>query len=162
MSSVITPFYVGALDPVPKSYYTGFSDKFDQDSAWWAFNFVANWAGLKYSYIIKDIKEKQSELELEEIESLKVMDQEALKVYKEDPVKARKMLTEYSKTQANKVVKEWWELAWKLVSKYSDGYVNEPGKMAQEVGYTKEWYDKSEWKNGPTKYPEPKVVHPGD
>ncbi len=53
-------------------------------------------------------------------------------------------------------------LAWKLVAKYSDGYVNEPGKMAQEVGYTKEWYDKSEWKNGPTKYPEPKVVHPGD
>ncbi len=161
MSTVITPFYVG-VDSIAKPYYTGFSDKFDQDSAWWAFNFVANWAVLKYSYIIKDIKQKQSELELEEIESLKVMDQEALKVYKEDPVKARKMLTEYSKTQANKVVKEWWELAWKLVAKYSDGYVNEPDKMAQEVGYPEEWYKRSEWKNGPIKYERPDVVHPGD
>jgi len=51
------------------------------------------------------------------------------------------MLTEYSKTQANIVVKEWWELAWRLVAKYSDGYVNEPSKMAQEVGYPKEWYE---------------------
>ncbi len=161
MSTVITPFYVG-VDSIAKPYYTGFSDKFDQQSAWWAFNFVANWATLKYSYIIKDIKEKQSELELEEIESLKVMDEEALKIYKEDPAKAREMLTEYSKTQANKVVKEWWELAWKLVAKYSDGYVNEPGKMAQEVGYPEEWYKRSEWKNGPTKYEKPKKMHPGD
>ncbi|MEA3456895.1 MAG: C69 family dipeptidase, partial [Campylobacterota bacterium] len=118
MSTVITPFYVG-VNSIAKPYYTGFSDKFDQQSAWWAFNFVANWAALKYSYIIKDIKQKQSELELEEIESLKAMDEEALKVYKKDPKKAREMLTEYSKTQANRVVKEWWELAWKLVAKYS-------------------------------------------
>ena len=162
MSSVITPFYVGVDNPVPAPYYTGFSDKFDQQSAWWAFNFVANWAALKYSYIIKDIKEKQSELELEEIESITAMDARVLKVYKEDPAKARQMLTEYSHTQASRVAKEWWELAWKLVAKYSDGYVNEPGKMAQEVGYPEEWYKKSEWKNGPIKYPKPKVVHPGD
>jgi len=162
MSSVITPFYVGVDNPVPAPYYTGFSDKFDQESAWWAFNFVANWAALKYSYIIKDIKEKQSELELEEVESLKAMDETALKIYKEDPAKAREMLTEYSQIQASKVAKEWWELAWKLVAKYSDGYVNEPGKMAQEVGYPEEWYDKSEWKNGPIKYTKPKVLHPGD
>ncbi|RLA70427.1 MAG: dipeptidase, partial [Epsilonproteobacteria bacterium] len=162
MSSVITPFYAGADNPVPAPYYTGFSDKLDQESAWWAFNFVANWAALKYSYIIKDIKEKQSELELEELKSIKAMDKTALKVYKEDPAKVREILTEYSQTQASRVAKEWWELAWKLVAKYSDGYVNEPGKMAQEVGYPDEWYKHSEWKNGPIKYSKPKVVHPGD
>ncbi len=161
MSTVITPFYVG-VDSIAKPYYTGYSDKFDQQSAWWAFNFVANWAALKYSYIIKDIKEKQSELELEEIESLKAMDEAALKIYKKDPAKARKILTQYSRTQANKVVKEWWELAWKLVAKYSDGYVNEPGKMAQEVGYPGAWYKQSEWKNGPTRYGKPKKMYPGD
>ncbi|RLA79676.1 MAG: hypothetical protein DRG78_12475 [Epsilonproteobacteria bacterium] len=62
-------------------------------------------------------------------------------ISKEDLIKAKQMLTEYSKTQANIVVKEWWELAWRLVAKYSDGYVNEPSKMAQEVGYPKEWYE---------------------
>jgi len=41
------------------------------------------------------------------------------------------------------------------VAKYSDGYVNEPNKMAQEVGYPKEWYEKSNWKNGPTQYKKP-------
>jgi len=161
MSTVITPFYVG-VDSIAKPYHTGFSDKFDQQSAWWAFNFVANWAALKYSYIIKDIKDKQSELELEEIESIKKMDEMALKAYKKDPVKARQMLTEYSKIQANRIVKDWWKLAWKLVAKYSDGYVNEPGKMAQEVGYPEEWYRRSEWKNGPIKYERPGTLHPGD
>jgi len=161
MSSVITPFYVG-IDSIAKPYHTGFSDKFDQQSAWWAFNFVANWAALKYSYIIKDIVQKQSELELEEIQSIQKMDKRALELYKKDPQKVKEMLTEYSNTQANKVVKEWWELAWRLVAKYSDGYVNEPGKMAQEVGYPEAWYKSSEWKNGPTSYEKPKKMHAGD
>jgi hypothetical protein len=50
------------------------------------------------------------------------------------------------------IVKDWWKFAWILVARYDDGYVNAPGKMAQEVGYPKGWYDKSEWHNGPTTY----------
>lgn len=161
MSTVITPFYVG-IDSVAEPYHTGFSDKFDQKSAWWSFNFVANWAALKYSYIIEDIKQKQDELELAALESVKKMDEEALKLYKENPQKIVSLLTQFSKTQANKVVDEWWQLAWRLVAKYSDGYVNEPGKMAQEVGYPKKWYEKSQWPNGPTKYEKPHHLQPGD
>ncbi len=162
MSSVITPFYVGAHDPVPRPYYTGFSDKFDQESVWWAFNFVANWAGLKYSYIIKDIKEEQKELELVAIEGTKAIEKRALEVYENDPAKVKIMLAEFSHNNAMNIYQNWWALAWKLVAKYSDGYVNEPGNMAQEVGYPKVWYKSSEWKNGPTKYEKPKKIHPGD
>ncbi|BAF71844.1 dipeptidase [Sulfurovum sp. NBC37-1] len=162
MSSVITPFYVGAHDPVPKPYYTGFSDKFDQESVWWAFNFVANWAAIKYSYIIQDIKEKQNELELAAIEGTKAIEKSALEVYKKDPEQAKAMLSEFSRNTAMNVYRTWWKLAWKLVAKYSDGYVNEPGKMAQEVGYPKAWYKRSEWKNGPIRYEKPKKMHPGD
>ncbi len=154
MSTVISPFYVG-VNSISKSYHTGFSDKFDQQSAWWSFNFVANWAAIKYSYIIQDIKEKQDELELEAVESIKKMDKEALALHRKDPEKARDMLTEYSMTHADKVVGEWWALAWRLVAKYSDGYVNEPGKMAQEVGYPEAWYKQAEWKDGPTTYKQP-------
>ena len=161
MSTVITPFYVG-IDSISKPYYTGFSNKFDQKSAWWAFNFVANWAAIKYSYVIKDVKEKQSELELSAVESLKEMDKLALKTYDKNPQKAKEILTEFSKTKADTVVEEWWSLAWRLVAKYSDGYVNEDEKMAQEVGYPKEWYKNSEWKNGPTQYEKPKNINPGD
>ena len=160
MSTVIAPFYVG-VDAIAKPYYTGFSDKFDQQSAWWAFNFVANWAAIKYSYIIQDIKQKQDELELSALESTRAMDETARKLYIKNPEKARKMLTEFSQTQANRVVDEWWGLAWRLVAKYSDGYVNEPGKMAQEVGYPQSWYKKSEWPNGPVQYKKPRG-HPHD
>ena len=36
---------------------------FDRSSAWWAFNFVSNWANLKYNYMIKDINAEQKRIE---------------------------------------------------------------------------------------------------
>lgn len=154
MTTCYVPFYVGATS-IAKPYYTCDTTKFSQDSAWWAFNFVANWAGLKYSYMLKDIQAKQAEIEQAEFESVKAMDKEALALYQKDPEKARELLTAFSKNQANQVVKIWWSLAWDLVARYDDGYVNEPGKMAQEVGYPKEWYQQSNWPKGPTSYAKP-------
>ena len=151
MSTCYVPFYVGVTS-IAEPYYTCNTSEFSEDSAWWAFNFVANWAGLKYSYMIEDIKQMQNEIEIEELESIKEMDKQALALYKEDPDKVPELLTQYCITQANQVVKDWWKLAWRLVARYDDGYINEPEKMAQEVGYPKDWYDKSEWLNGPTSY----------
>ena len=151
MSTCYVPFYIGVTS-IAKPYYTCDTSAFSQNSAWWAFNFVANWAGLKYSYMIKDIQEKQEEIELAELESVKKMDKQALEVYKKNPAKARDLLTEFSKNQAGQVVKSWWDFAWLLVARYDDGYVNAPGKMAQEVGYPDEWYKKSKWPDGPTTY----------
>jgi dipeptidase len=151
MSTAYVPFYVG-VTRIAKPYYTVDTSNFSQDSAWWAFNFVANWAGLKYSYMIKDIRQKQDEIELAALESIKEMDRNALALYKQDPAKVAPLLTEYCETQANQVVAEWWKLAWELVARYDDGYVNAPGKMAQEVGYPKDWYEKTDWSNGPTSY----------
>jgi len=91
MSTVLTPFYVG-IESIPKSYYTGLSDKFNQKSAWWAFNFVANWAGLKYSYIIKDIKQKQQELESQAFKGVKLTDKKALALYKKVQKKRKNYL----------------------------------------------------------------------
>ena len=151
MSTCYVPFYTG-VSSIAASYYTCDTTAFSQDSAWWAFNFVANWAGLKYSYIIKDIQQKQDEIEYALIESIKEIDKQALALYKEDPQKAQELLTTYCKTQANQVVEEWWNLAWNLVARYDDGYVNAPEEMAQEVGYPEYWYGKAEWPNGPTSY----------
>lgn len=154
MSTAYVPFYAG-VTRIAKPYYTVDTSAFSQDSAWWAFNFVANWAGLKYSYMIKDIQQKQDEIELAALESIKEMDKRALALHKEDPEKVPPLLTEYCETQANQVVGEWWKLAWDLVARYDDGYINAPEKMAQEVGYPKDWYEKSEWPNGPTSYKKP-------
>ncbi|MBU4394064.1 MAG: C69 family dipeptidase [Proteobacteria bacterium] len=157
MSTAYVPFYVG-VTRIAKPYYTVDTTAFSQDSAWWAFNFVANWAGLKYSYIIKDIQQKQDEIELAALFSIEEMDKQAVALYKQDPAKVPPLLTEYCETQANQVVKDWWKLAWELVARYDDGYVNAPEKMAQEVGYPKEWYEKSEWSNGPKSYKKLKSI----
>ncbi len=154
MTTSYVPFYVGVTD-IAKPYYTVDTTTFSQDSAWWAFNFVANWAGLKYSYMLKDIQQKQDELELAALESIKEMDKTALALYQKDPAKVPPLLTRYCETQANMVVSEWWKLAWNLVAKYDDGYINAPQKMAQEVGYPDDWYQASEWKNGPKSYAKP-------
>jgi dipeptidase len=151
MSTCYVPFYTGVTS-IAAPYYTCDTTVFSQESAWWAFNFVANWAGLKYSYMIKDIQQKQDEIELAEIEGIKKMDEEARALYKEEPEKVHQLLTRYCETQANQVVKSWWNLAWNLVASYADGYVNAPEKMAQEVGYPEAWYGQSEWPNGPTTY----------
>ena len=56
------PFYVG-VNKLPRSIETMNLLDFTRDSAWWAFNFVANYANIKYSYMMKDICAKQKELE---------------------------------------------------------------------------------------------------
>jgi dipeptidase len=157
MSTVYVPFYMG-VNKIAAPYYTVDTSMFSQDSAWWAFNFVANWAGLKYSYMIKDIQQKQDELELAALEAVKQMDAQAVALYKEDPAKVVELLTEFSENQANQVVEEWWKLAWTLVARYDDGYVNAPEKMAQEVGYPKEWYQHTNWADGPKTYDRPERV----
>lgn len=154
MSTCYVPFYAG-VTRIAAPFYTCDITTFSQKSAWWAFNFVANWAGIKYSYIIKDIKHKQDEIEWAEINGIKAMDKEAQTLYKQDPRKALRLLTTYCETQANQVVRDWWKLAWLLVAKYDDGYVNAPGNMSREVGYPNKWYKKSRWVNGPIRYQKP-------
>ncbi len=61
-STVYVPFYAG-ITHTPKSFSEGSREFFDKNYAWWAFNFVSNWADLKYSYMIEDIKKVQKEFE---------------------------------------------------------------------------------------------------
>lgn len=154
LTTCYVPFYAGVTN-IAAPFYTCDTEVFSLDSAWWVFNFVANWAGLKFCYMYQDIQQKQNELEPALIDSIQHMDTQAAEIYKEDPDKARSLITAYCETQANQVVKDWWSFAGLLIAKYADGYVNEPGKMAQEVGYPKEWYSICEWTNGPTSYAPP-------
>ena len=46
------PLYCG-IEAIPESYATGGLSRFTWDSAWWVFNFVSNFANLKYSYMVR-------------------------------------------------------------------------------------------------------------
>ncbi|MEA1964688.1 MAG: C69 family dipeptidase [Candidatus Aerophobetes bacterium] len=132
-STCYIPFYCG-ITKVPKSFSSGRRDVFDKDSAWWAFNFVSNWADLKFSYMIKDIKAAQNELEGDFFAMQPAIEKAALEMYKKDPSLAVKFLTDYSNNCANRAVDTWWKLAKKLIAKYDDGYVN-----GESVGYPTWW-----------------------
>ena len=144
------PFYVGMND-LPKAYQIGTTSKFSLKVAWWAFNFVANRAAMKFSYMKKDIIAKQSEIEAKEFNMQPIVDVAALELHEKDPVLAREYLTNYSIDNANKVVKQWWWLADMLIQKYNDGYINDP-KIGQEVGYPIEWLKAIGYEKGPTSY----------
>ncbi len=133
------PFYCG-VTTVPKCFQTGRKDEYDRAAAWWAFNFVGNWADLKYMYMIEDIRKLQSELEGELFQLQPAVEATALKLYADDPEACRNYLTRYSNVTAQTIVDNWWGLADHLIVKYSDGLVNVGGEY-RRVGYPKSWLD---------------------
>jgi len=145
------PFYCGITD-IPEPYCTGSTLVFDRHNAWWAFNFVANWADIKFSYIKKDITAKQVAIEGKEIAMQAAIDTAADRLYAKDPTLAREYLTDYCVDNANRVVRKWWKFADDLIVKYDDGYLNNPYNIAGLVGYPKWWRDEVGYTNGPTSY----------
>ena len=132
------PLYCCA-DAMPESYTTGNLGEFSWDSAWWVFNIVANYACLKYGYMIRDIQAVQAELEEEFLTLQPAVEKAALELYEQDPDLARQYLTSYSVGAGEKVTRRWRELAFHLFTKYNDGYVRDEKGHAQEVGYSEAW-----------------------
>ncbi len=140
-STVYVPMYCG-IKKAPYNYAVGTGDfyHFSWDSAFWVFNFVANFAYSRYSEMIIDIRRVQRELEGEFLAKQKETDKAALYLYKKAPVMAKDYLTEYSEKQAEKTIKRWKKLLTELLVKYLDGNLkNEHGKVLHP-GYPKSWY----------------------
>jgi dipeptidase len=83
-STCYIPFYCQVTE-VPESFSVGRRDIFDKNFAWWAFNFVSNWADLKYSYMIEDIKAAQKELEGDFFAMQPAIEMAAAELYKKNP-----------------------------------------------------------------------------
>ncbi len=134
-STCYIPVYAG-ITRLPEEYTSGRRDYFDKNSAWWAFDFVSNWADLKFSYMIEDIKAVQQELEGQFFAMQPAIEEAALNLYKTDPDLAVKFITDYSYNTAKNTLDRWWKLADELVYKYNDGYVN-----GSSVGYPTWWLE---------------------
>jgi dipeptidase len=132
------PLYCGIND-VPKSFATGSLQKFSWDSAWWVFNFVANFANLKYSYMIEDIRRVQEELEGSLLAMQPTVEKAALELAGDNPELLARYLTDYSVNHAQQVVDNWRELGEFLITKYNDGYVKNEKGRPEEKGYPEDW-----------------------
>jgi len=140
-STVYVPMYCG-IKEVPKSYAVGTASfqKFSWDSAWWVFNFVANYAYSRYCDMIVDIQKVQREFEGSFLANQPEIDNAALALYKQDPRLAADYLTEYSVTQGEKVTRRWKELGEFLLYKYIDGNVKDEHGNVMHPRYPESWY----------------------
>jgi dipeptidase len=132
------PLYC-CIRELPESFTRGSLRAFSWDSAWWVFNFVANFANLKYSYMIEDIQAVQRELEGNLFALQPVTEETARRLCESDPELTVKYLTDYSVAHAEDVVARWRQLGEHLITKYNDGYVQDEPGHAVAKGYPEAW-----------------------
>ena len=141
-STVYIPLY-SCITDVPPSYARGTLKKFSWDSAWWVFNFVANFANLRYSFMIKDIKKVQKALEGKLLVLQPAIERTALYLYKAKKTRLLKaFLTDYCVSKGEEAVRKWKELGEHLICKYNDGFVKDENGRPRAVGYPRSWLKK--------------------
>jgi dipeptidase len=142
------PLYTGITE-LPPSYTRGEINQYTQDSAWWVVNFVANYANLRYSYMIKDIQALQVQIEEMAFGSQEVMENAALALWKKkSPQFAAAFLTRYCTDNAEMNLERWRQLGNQLITRYNDGYIQNENHRPKEVGYPLPWLQETVKKEG--------------
>lgn len=165
-TTVRVPVY-GAATAVPEAFAgRGPQDgvttpmmKFDMQSAFYVFNLVANWAysrwDLMYPEVLKAIQAKENKF----FADINELDNKVLELLgdnaEEKMPEAIKMVTDYSVSAGNQLVREWADFFGELFVKYRDGYIVTPnsdakacGCDAASAGYPDAWYDRIATENG--------------
>lgn len=154
-TAVLMPFYAGATD-LPAPLQTSDILRLDRESMWTAFNYVANQAQLKYSFMIKDIRATRDRHEARFFGMQKDLEAKARALWiSGDEQGARAMLTSHGETLARDVLEDWWSLSEQLYIRYNDGYFNTPDNIAQAVFYPVWWLKLVGYTDGPLSYAKP-------
>jgi dipeptidase len=114
-----TPFYIG-ISEMPASFAVDGRARFRRDSAWWAFRQVSQLATLRWQDMSKDVQKVWEPIEAKAFADQAAIEAEALRLYKENPAKAKEYLTKYSVGTATGAVDAYWKLADDLWSKYTN------------------------------------------
>ncbi len=129
------PFFMGVSE-LPKPYITGDINEYSRKSAWWAFNFVANFANIKYSAMKRDIQKVQNQLEEDIVKKVSLL----RNIYIDIPEKQRKeLLNHLTCRSGERVHKRYVELGDFLVMKYNDGYEKDENYRITAPGYPQEY-----------------------
>jgi dipeptidase len=144
VATCLMPFYTQMQDLPAKLQTMNLLDfQFDGDSAWWAFNFVANWVNINYSHMMEDLKQVQQKLEMDAYTIIK----DILNL------KRTGNLSKVCEQNAETVISAWWQLAKKLVSKYNDGCITTgPNETMVKIEYPEDWLKKAGYYDGPINY----------
>lgn len=130
-SNVYVPMYCG-INSIPEcfSINNGSLLEYSPTSAFWIYNWVANYAYSRYNYMMSDIRKVQSHWENNFQTLVPAMDKTALTMPENN---AREFLTNFSITQAENSTTAWKKLGEYLLVKYMDGNIKkeENGKFLQ-------------------------------
>ncbi len=142
------------VNSLPEEFSIGSRSVFDRNSAWWAFNFVTNWACLGYDSMIEDIQKEQRRIEAEELSKQTEIDRKAQEINKTEGTEAcREFLTETCNENALSVLDDWWILADRLIVKYSNGMINDfENETTVLGGYPNWWLNETGYQYGPRIY----------
>ena len=113
-----TPFYCG-ISRMPESYRVDGRWGFRKDSAWWAFRRVSQLALFRWQHMTRDIAKVWQGIEEKAFSDQSSIEEEAQKLLKQDPEKAREFLTDYSHKLAEGAVDAYWKLGDDLWGKYN-------------------------------------------
>ena len=151
--TIYMPFWAGGTS-VPDSFHTTNRMVFSRDSAWWAFNFVTNWATIHYQLMSRDITAQQQGIEQRELAAQPDFEKKALEILSTDGMAAcSRYLTDYSTSNSIRTVSAWWKFSDLLVAKYSNQLVTDPATGASETpGYPDWWLEETGYQYGPRVY----------
>ncbi|NLD04892.1 MAG: dipeptidase [Synergistaceae bacterium] len=151
-TNILLPFYSGMTD-LPKQIQQANILDLNRESVWSSFNFVANLATIKWSYMIKDIREERTKLERRVFDLQSLLEANAFMLIKGGKKEeARKMLTDYSVKNTLEVLDAWHKLAERLYVKYNDGYLNTAEQIGQPLFYPSWWLKEVGYEKGPVSY----------
>jgi dipeptidase len=117
--STYAPIYSGVREISPL-YKTYDPDRFSEDSARWAIDFVDNLLYLRWQEAIKDLRRLRDPVEASFFTEQSAVDAEAADRYALNPEDAREYLTEYTRGCMEKIVSLYRELRVLLISKYTN------------------------------------------
>ncbi|HEY5533318.1 MAG TPA: C69 family dipeptidase [Ignavibacteria bacterium] len=145
-STVYTPMFT-SITEVPSNFAVGNGSmmEFSDSSAFWIFNQVSNFAYMRYSDMIPEIRLLQGELEAGYINKIPDIDSKTMELYNQNPAEAITFLTEFSNTGGKMTFDSWKKLYGYLFTKYMDGNIKTKGETVaapnvKQPGYGTDWY----------------------
>lgn len=118
-TSIHVPIYVGVQE-IPDSWTIFNRTKFSLEADRWAFMLADDLVNRRYQDAIQDLKAVRDPLQAEFFANQEAVEKKALELYKEDPMKAKQYLTEYTHEAMAKATKAYWDLNWELIAKYTN------------------------------------------
>ncbi|MEZ5195735.1 MAG: C69 family dipeptidase [Bacteroidales bacterium] len=119
--SPYVPIYAGNLS-VDESYKTYDPNKYDENSARWAIDFVDNLANLKFQSIAEDVRAVRTPFEDEIFNNQKAVEEEAMQRYYKNPNEAQEFLTNYSNGLMQDVTNMFLKLRDEIITKYTNNH----------------------------------------